>query len=82
MVPLVILFIVAVLLIGPSFILLFILQHRRLLEAGEPATPAAGIAAGRAGPPAPPPTAPHPGTRAVVLALIILNAIIRRRRQR
>jgi cytochrome bd ubiquinol oxidase subunit II len=80
MVPLVILFIVAVLLIGPSFILLYTLQRRRLLQAGEPATSAAGIAAGRAGPPAS--TASHPGTRAAVLALIILSAIIRRRRHR
>jgi cytochrome d ubiquinol oxidase subunit II len=80
MVPLVILFIVAVLLIGPSFILLYTLQRRRLLQAGEPATSAAGTAAGRAGPPAS--TASHPGTRAAVLALIILSAIIRRRRPR
>jgi cytochrome bd ubiquinol oxidase subunit II len=80
MVPLVILFIVAVLLIGPSFVLLYTLQRRRLLQAGEPATSAAGIAARRAGPL--PPTASHSGTRAVVLALIILSAVIRRRRQR
>jgi cytochrome bd ubiquinol oxidase subunit II len=86
LVPLVVLFIVAVLLIGPSFALLYTLQHRRLLQAGETGTPAAGILAGRTGPPAPPspsaPTAPPPGIRAVVLALVIVNAILRRRRRR
>ena len=86
LVALVILFIVAVLLIAPSFALLYSLQDRRLLQAGEHATSAAGSRARRTGPPAssppPPPTAQHPGTRAVVLGLIILNAIIRRRRYR
>jgi cytochrome bd ubiquinol oxidase subunit II len=84
LVALVILFAVAVLLIGPSFALLFSLQNRRLLQAGEPGTPAAGIAARRTGPPPPrPPTAArHPGTRAAVLALIILDAVLRRRRHR
>ena len=83
---LVILFVVAVLLIGPSFALLSSLQNRCLLQAGEPGTSAAGIAARRTGPPAPLPRPPraaqHPGTRAAVLALIILDAMIRRRRHR
>jgi cytochrome d ubiquinol oxidase subunit II len=86
LVALVVLFIVAVVLIGPSFALLYTLQNRRLLGAGEHEAPAAGLAAGRTGPPGsaslPPPTAQHPGTRAAVLALIILNAVIRRRRYR
>ena len=85
LVALVILFIVAVLLIGPSFALLYTLQSRRLLQAGEPGTPPAGIAARRteaSASPRLPRTAQHPGTRAAVLALIILDAIIRRRRHR
>jgi len=85
LVALVILFIVAVLLIGPSFALLYTLQSRRLLQAGEPGTPAAGIAARRteaSASPRLPRTAQHPSTRAAVLALIILDAIIRRRRHR
>ena len=85
LVALVILFVVAVLLIGPSFALLFSLQNRRLLQAAEPGTSAAAIAPRRTGPPPPPrpPTANrHPGTRAAVLALIILDAVIRRRRHR
>jgi hypothetical protein len=40
LVAIVVLFIVAVLLIGPAFILLYSLQGRRLLGAGEPAAPA------------------------------------------
>ena len=40
LVAIVVLFIVAVLLIGPAFILLYSLQSRRLLGADEPATPA------------------------------------------
>jgi cytochrome bd ubiquinol oxidase subunit II len=84
LVALVILFVVAVLLIGPSFALLYTMQNRRLLRAGEPGGPA-GLAARRTGPSAPPPlppTARNPGTRAAVLAVVILNAIARRRRYR
>jgi cytochrome bd ubiquinol oxidase subunit II len=84
LVALVILFVVAVLLIGPSFALLYTMQNRRLLGAGEPGGPA-GLAARRTGPSASPPlpsTARHAGTRAAVLAVIILNAIARRRRYR
>ena len=79
----VVLFIVAVLLIGPSFALLFTLQNRRLLQASEPGTSTASIPARQTEPPASlPRTAQHPGTRAAVLALIILDALIRRRRHR
>ena len=84
LVALVVLFIVAVLLIGPSFALLYTLQHRRLLRAGEAGTPTASIAGRRTEPPdslpLPPPTGQRPGIRAAVIALIILNVIIRRRR--
>ena len=66
MVPLVILFIVAVLLIGLSFILLFILQHRRLLEAAQVGH-ALGLHRGRASPASTAahlPASRHPGRRA------------------
>jgi cytochrome bd ubiquinol oxidase subunit II len=82
LVALVILFIVAAALIGPSFVLLYTLQNHRLLRSGEPGTLAAGLAAGRTGPPASPSAAPHPGTRGPVLALVILYALIRGRRNR
>ena len=45
MTAIVVLFIVPVLLIGPSFALRFTRQNRHLRQAGEPATSAAGIAA-------------------------------------
>jgi cytochrome bd ubiquinol oxidase subunit II len=79
LVALVVLFIVAAVLVGPSFVLLYSLANRRLLQAGEPGTPAVGIAAGRTGPSA---AAQHPGIRAAVLAVVILDALIRRRRYR
>ena len=82
LVALVILFVVAVLVIGPSFALLYTLQNRRMLLAGEPGTPTAGIAAGRTGPLASPLTARNSRTRAAVLALVVLYALIRRRRPR
>ena len=83
LVALVVLFIIAVLLIGPAFVLLFILQGRRLLGAGEPGMLPAAIPASRTHPPAATPwqspAAPeHPGTRAAVLGM----AVIRRRGRR
>ena len=63
LVALVVLFIVAVVLVGPSFVLLYSLANRRLLQAGESGTPAAGIAAGRTGPPGRPESR-HPVRRA------------------
>ena len=63
LVAIVVLAIIAALLIGPPFALLYILQGRRLLGAGEQAAPPAATA-GRAGqlaadePPAPPPGPP------------------------
>ena len=61
LVAIVVLSIIAALLIGPPFALLYTLQGRRLLEAGEQAAPPAATA-GRAGPPtADEPPAPPPG---------------------
>jgi cytochrome bd ubiquinol oxidase subunit II len=74
------LFAVAVVLIGPSFALLFFLQGRRLLNPADSAgTLAAATSlpaqAGRQGPPA---AKPRPRARGVALALVAI-AIIRRR---
>ena len=87
LVALVVLFIIAVLLIGPAFALLFTLQDRRLLGAGESGTLAAAIPAGRTHPatatPGQSPPAPEgPGTRAAALGMIVMAAIIRRHRHR
>jgi cytochrome d ubiquinol oxidase subunit II len=85
LVALVILFIIAVLLIGPPFALLFMLQGRRVLGAGEPGMMPAAIPAPRTHPtaatPRQLPTAQeHPGTRAAVLGALVIAAITRRRR--
>ena len=87
MVALVILFIVAVLLIGPSLALLFSLQGRRLLHADETGTLAAAGLAGRIRPPyatpgRQPPAGQNPVIRAAVLAMVVLAALARRRQQR
>jgi cytochrome bd ubiquinol oxidase subunit II len=60
LVAIVVLFIIAALVIGPPFALLYTLQGRRLLGGGEPAAPPAATA-GRAGPTADEPSAPPPG---------------------
>ena len=81
MTALVVLFIIAVMIIGPSFGLLFTLQSRRLLGAGEHETlPAAAMA----GHPGQPPPEEHPGTatRAAVLGIIALAVAARRPRHR
>ena len=76
LVALVVLFIAVVLLIGPSFALLFTLQGRRLLHADEPGTQPSAT------PPCPQPPAPqHPVIRAVVLGVVILAALSRRHRR-
>jgi cytochrome bd ubiquinol oxidase subunit II len=78
------LFIVVVLVIGPSFALLFWLQGRRLLQAGHGETlAAAGLASGTQ-PPAVPPRQEPPAwhltvTRGAVLTLAVIVALIRRR---
>jgi cytochrome d ubiquinol oxidase subunit II len=86
LVAIVVLFVVAVVLVGPSFALLFALQGRRLLTHASDGTilPAAGPAQ-RTQPPAIPPHGPHgpagqepgEGTRAAVLGLVALGALIR-----
>ena len=76
MVALVILFIVAVLCIGPSLALLFSLQGRRLLHADETGTLA--TACRRLSGPAP--AGQNPVIRAAVVTLVVLAALVRRRR--
>jgi len=77
----------AVLLVGPSFALLFGLQSHRLLGAGEPGALAAAAPAGHSGqaaaarPRQPSPNGPPgPAARAATLGMIAIAAIIRRRR--
>jgi cytochrome d ubiquinol oxidase subunit II len=79
LVALVVLFVAVVVLIGPSFILLFSLQGRRLLHAGE-AAPLPDIhTQPRAAPPQPPTR--HPlANRLAVLGLVVA-AVARRRRR-
>ncbi len=87
LVALIAVFIAAVLLVGPSFALLFTLQNRRLLGAGEHGTQSAADHAGQ------PPAAHHhqrpspdqhrgPATRGAVLGTIVIAAVIRRLRHR
>ena len=77
---------IVVLLIGPSFVLLFTLQGRRLLHADEAETLPAVVPAGHAQPPAAlrerPPADQSPVIRAAVLGLVALVALVRRRRHR
>jgi cytochrome bd ubiquinol oxidase subunit II len=90
MVAIIVVFIVAVVLIGPSFALLYTLQGRRLLGAGEhgalPATnPAAHTGQPAAGRHRQQPSArEHPGpvTRTSVLGIVTIAAVIRRLRRR
>jgi cytochrome d ubiquinol oxidase subunit II len=90
MVAIIAIFIAAVLLVGPSFALLFSMQSRRLLGAGEQDTFPAAVAAGHTGRP---PGARHPrrpspdqhrgpATRGAVLGTIVIAAVIRRLRRR
>jgi cytochrome d ubiquinol oxidase subunit II len=90
LVALIAVFIAAVLLVGPSFAVLFSLQSRRLLGAGEQGTLSAAVAAGHTGQP---PAAHHhqrpspdghrgPATRGAVLGTIVIAAVIRRLRHR
>jgi cytochrome d ubiquinol oxidase subunit II len=82
LVGLIVVFIAAVVLIGPSFLLLFTMQGRHLLSADEdPLT---------AGPPPPPPTPPRlpppsaepAGSRRAALGLVAVATLIRARRRR
>ena len=83
LVALVALSVIVVLLIGPSFALLFTLQGRRLLHADEADTLPAIVPADRAQPPVVPwgqtPADQSPVIRAAVLALVALAAFFRRR---
>jgi cytochrome bd ubiquinol oxidase subunit II len=90
LVALIAVFIAAVLLVGPSFALLFSLQSRRLLGAGERGTQSAAVADGHTGPP---PAAHHhqrsspdqhrgPATRGAVFGTIAVAAVIRWLRNR
>ena len=78
LVALVVLFIVAVVLVGPAFALLFTLQSRRLLGADEDEALPAVIPAGRTQPP----VGQNPVIRAVVLVLVVLVAVFRRPQHR
>jgi cytochrome d ubiquinol oxidase subunit II len=86
LVAVVVLFVAIVLLVGPSFALLFALQSRQVLSAGEAgialATASSGGAAPHAVPHAGDPAHAGPGTRAVTLALVALGALIRARGRR
>jgi cytochrome bd ubiquinol oxidase subunit II len=89
LVALIVVFIAAVLLVGPSYVLLFTLQTRRLLGAGQHGTLPAVTPGGRSGQPAAahrpqPSPADQPGfaTRAAVLGTIAIAAVIRRLRRR
>jgi cytochrome d ubiquinol oxidase subunit II len=82
LVAIVVLFVVAVLLVGPSFALLFSLQGRRLLHADDVGTVLATIPAHQTQPPAGSPDrspvpAASPGVRAAVLALVVVDALVR-----
>ena len=88
MVAIIVVFIVAVLLVVPSFALLFTLQSRRLLGAGEHGALTAAAQAGHSGqaaaarPRQPPPNGhPDPAARSATLGMIAIAAIIRRRRR-
>jgi cytochrome d ubiquinol oxidase subunit II len=83
LVAIVVLFVVAVLLVGPSFALLFSLQGRRLLHADDAGTVLATAPARQTQPPAGSPTsAASPGVRAAVLALVVVDALVRTRARR
>ena len=88
LVALVVLFIVVVLLVGPSFALLFSLQSRRLLYAGEGIVPGAADPVGGTDvsavlPPGSPSSRAHAGLTGAVIALIaVVYFFLRRRRER
>ena len=78
LVAIVVLFVVAVLIVGPSFALLFSLQGRRLLHADEAGPVLATAPAHQTQPPAgSPDPSSAPALRAVVLALVVVDALVR-----
>ena len=88
-VALVVVAIAAVILVVPSFALLYSLQGRRVLGDGEQGTPSAASSRGSMGRPSAAPSGPpspnhHRGsaTQGAVLGLVAVSAITRRRRPR
>jgi cytochrome bd ubiquinol oxidase subunit II len=88
-VALVVVAIAAVILVVPSFVLLFSLQGRRVLGDGDQGTPPAASSRGSMGLPSAAPSGPpspdhHHGstTQGAVLGLVAISAITRRRRSR
>ena len=74
----VVLFVVAVVIVGPSFALLFSLQGRRLLHTDDGDTVLATVPARQPLPPAEPPgRTPPTAIRAAVLALVVADALVR-----
>jgi cytochrome d ubiquinol oxidase subunit II len=90
MVALIVVFIVAVVLVGPSFALLYALQGRHLLGGGEHEAVPAGVPVADMRPPTvgrhrqQPPTVDHVGsaTRTAALGVVTIAAVIRRLRHR
>jgi cytochrome d ubiquinol oxidase subunit II len=83
LVAIVVLFVVAVVIVGPSFALLFSLQDRRLLYTDDVGTMAATAPARQPQPPAGSPArSPAPAVRAAVLALVVADALVRAARRR
>jgi cytochrome d ubiquinol oxidase subunit II len=91
MVALIVVFIVAVVLVGPSFALLYALQGRHLLGGGEHVAVPAGVPVADMRPPTAvgrhrqqPPATEHVGsaTRTAALGLVTVAAVIRRLRHR
>jgi cytochrome d ubiquinol oxidase subunit II len=81
LVGVIVVFVGAAVLIGPSFALLYTMQGRRLL--GPDSEPlSAGPAVSRTTPPQGQPPPEHQGSRPATLSLVALVALIRRRRRR
>jgi hypothetical protein len=73
----VVLFVAAAVIVGPSFALLFSLQGRRLLHADDADAVLATAPAHQTQPPA-----ASPAARAAVLALVVVDALVRARARR
>ena len=90
MVAVIVVFIIALLLVGPSSALLYTLQGRHLLGAGEHAALPAAVPAGYRGQPgagsgrphSPPRRLPGPAIRSAAFGVVMLAAVIRRLRRR
>jgi cytochrome d ubiquinol oxidase subunit II len=90
MVAIIVVFAAAVVLVIPSFALLYMLQGRRLLGGGEYGAPAVAVPDGRSGPAAGAPrprqrsadNRPGPAARAVALGMIAISAITGRGKRR